>query len=706
MRITLLYISLLPCIALLGGPLAPWVGPNVRLGEDPAALPGGDGKNQAEPHVTRSISDPDLILATFQEGRYFDGGAVSNGYAVSEDGGFSWRRELNPNLTLVTGGPYYRGTDPVAAISLDGTMYLNSLVSVDQDFGLGRLVIQRSDDRGHSWTDPITIYTGKSGSGFNNIFPDKNWMVVNDISGTPNLGRIVVTWTNFRTIRTDLIDTEQYLIMSSYSDNLGESWSSPAFVTPTDSSTSSLLQYQASQPVFLARGDLAIVYHNFHGSTLEVRYSPDGGVTYPYEPDFPHAGYNIYDAPNIREGAFLPSVDAASETGDLFIAYVSKIFASDTFGHVHFVRSHRSGPDIPAAAAPQWNFSPPVIISGLQPLRVVCTPTIAVSPDGQRVVVYFYDNRNGTGINDSGDFYAVQSMDGGGTWSQPFRISDQTFPLNRATNTSRGYMLGDYFGLAPPMNHDQAAVAVWVGTPLATADPWSARIGSPGLSVLDSWIQANLPHAWRYGNVNDHLADPDRDGTPNFIEYITGRSPRTADEAGQLDNGFTHYRINAQTDPATQVDVYAGSGDWPSQQQLVSVTPDISSIGEGYWDELAWQGVAPLDHLQFVINGAENWYLLQKGSPSRWVLDVGGNWVWSPWLGYIETTHAPWLFHEDLGWVYDLRGAMFSPALDAYLLSSPRLHPWIYTSRDSFIYLPGNRPWAYDVESAQWIQMY
>jgi hypothetical protein len=94
----------LGCLSSLqGAGLAPWVSPNVRLGEDPIVLPAGDGKNQAEPHVTRAFADPDLVLATFQEGRYSDGGAVSNGYAVSRDGGFTWHRDLNPNLTQVSG---------------------------------------------------------------------------------------------------------------------------------------------------------------------------------------------------------------------------------------------------------------------------------------------------------------------------------------------------------------------------------------------------------------------------------------------------------------------------------------------------------------------------------------------------------------------------------------------------------------------------
>ena len=313
MKLFCLLLGMLGLHCATANLLAPWVGPNVLVGSDPAELPAGDGLNQAEPHVTRSSVNPDLILATFQEGRFsVGGGAFANGYAVSLDGGFSWKRALNPNLTFISGGTYHRATDPVAGIANDGTLYLNSLVSVDPDFELGRLVVQRSNDYGTTWSDPVTIYTGRNQGTTNRIFPDKNWMTVNDIAGTSTEGRIIVTWTDFRTILVSGQDVIDYLIMSSYSDDRGESWSDPVFVTPPQSPFFSRYQYQGSQPVFLPEGDLAVVYHNFNGTRLEVRYSPDGGTTFPYPADSVHAGYLLYDAPDMRDGSFLPSVDVAN----------------------------------------------------------------------------------------------------------------------------------------------------------------------------------------------------------------------------------------------------------------------------------------------------------------------------------------------------------------------------------------------------------
>ncbi len=686
--------------------LAPWVGPNIRPGEDPGALPAGDGLNQAEPHVTRSAVDPDLILATFQEGRYgAGGGAVANGFAISRDGGFTWERNLNPNLTTVVGGPYYRATDPVAGIANDGTLYLNSLVSVDEAFGLGRIVMQRSLDSGQSWSAPVTIYTGSNQSSLNTIFPDKNWMVVNTLQGSPTEGRVIVTWTDFRTIKLPTRDIEDYLIMCAYSDDRGQTWSNPVFVTPPEGEDFSQLQYQGSQPVFLPRGDLAVVYHNFRGTRLEVRYSPDGGRTFPYGPDSVNDIYMLYDAPNMRDGTFLPSVAAAGETGDIYVAYTSKESFLDSFGYIYFVRSRRTNSDIPTGGAPDWNFSDPLNISGYLPVRITCTPTISVSPDGLRVTVFFYDNQNGSGLNDSGDFYCVQSVDGGATWTPPFRLSEATFPLNRATETNRGYMLGDYFGMAPPMGPDQAAVAVWVGTPLATADPWSARIADTGKPVMDSWIQANLSYRYRTLTGGDLYSDLDRDGAPLLVEYITGQSPMLREDPVDLGNNVSLLRIAPGTDTSITLDVSPGGGQWPGQWDPIAAVEETTSHGEGYWEEVSWPGAVNVEQVRFRIDNSEDWYLLKKGSPSRWVLDFGDGWVWSPWLGKLYTTHAPWLYHAALGWLYDLRGALYYPELDTYLMPSPRYHPWLYTSDGSYVYLYDALPWLYDESNSAWLRI-
>src|ERR1700731_1068031 len=58
------------------------VGANIRLGDDPSALP-SVMRAQAEPHIARSPANPDFLVAVFQEGRFAGPGAVDCGYSIS-----------------------------------------------------------------------------------------------------------------------------------------------------------------------------------------------------------------------------------------------------------------------------------------------------------------------------------------------------------------------------------------------------------------------------------------------------------------------------------------------------------------------------------------------------------------------------------------------------------------------------------------------
>lgn len=685
--------------------LAPWVGANVKVGEDPAELPSGTGKNQAEPHVIRSRTDPDLLLATFQEGRHPDGGARANGYAVSEDGGFTWRRALNPHLTQVSGGAFARATDPVAGIALDGTLYLNSLVSPDEAFVMGELVVQRSEDRGQTWSPPLSVYLGTSEGPNNRIFPDKNWMVVNDYPDTPTTGRVVVTWTNFRTQVNEVEDLQDYLIMAAYSDNRGDTWSTPVFVTPPDSARFSRGQFQGSQPVFLPGGGLALVYHRFPGSRLEVVYSPDGGVSFPFGAVGVHNGYLLYDDPLMRDGTFLPTVGVARETGDLYIAYTARESPTDTLGHIFFVRSDRPDKGSSPATSPDWRFRAPMRISGDQPARSVNTPTVSVTPDGQRVTVFFFDNRNRPPGQPWGDFYAVQSTDGGSTWTAPFRVTESTFDLRLATNTARGYMIGDYFGFAAPLEPDQAGVAVWVDTRDGTADPWSARIGGLEAGVFGAWLQARLPHAARLeGPEALRLSDPDLDGTPNLFEYLTGRAPWEPDSAPGPATAWQLSLPDPRVDPATRVELRGLGGRWPTDPPGSPQVPQHVLLEGGFWNRLSWPDATAIRRLGFLLEESEQWYLLEPTAPVRWVRAHGQGWSWSPWFGWLYTPSSPWIYHSDLGWLYDAAGILYSPAVSTWLYPSPALYPWVPTSAGSFLYVLEGTSWIFDTAQDEWFR--
>lgn len=115
----LITISLL-CFGMAAGAatLDPKVLNNIHLGPDPEILP-FQLRAQVAPHITRSFSDPTLLRATWQSGKYSGSfGSVGSEYAVSRDGGLTWVRNFVPALTQgIDSGPFERASQTVGAIS-------------------------------------------------------------------------------------------------------------------------------------------------------------------------------------------------------------------------------------------------------------------------------------------------------------------------------------------------------------------------------------------------------------------------------------------------------------------------------------------------------------------------------------------------------------------------------------------------------------
>jgi hypothetical protein len=446
--------------------LDPRVGANLRLGDDPAALP-PDMRAQAEPHISRSPVNPDFLAAVFQEGRFTDGGAVDCGYSITHDGGLTWSRALIPGVTQITGGPYFRDTDPVAGIDLNGNIYLNTDAATDPNFNTGQVVISKSTDGGLTFAPPVVVYAPPSSS----VFPDKNWMTINTFSGTPTAGRIVVTFTRF--------SGNVSPIVRAISDDGGASWSNIAFV---HSSTSNA---QGSQPVFLPNGNLVIVYWVFSSPEhMEAVISTDGGVTFGTPKFITNA--TEWNEPSIRTGSFLPSAAADRTSANLYIVYQTLFFG---IPRIAFTKSTDGGN----------TWSAPIAISDTPGGLGVFNPAVNVSPDGQTVTATFYDHRNNPSSTVLVDLYLAQSFDGGATWQPNIRLTSTSTDASLAPLTSEGYMLGDYLGVAPTTEPRVPAVPVWIDTRTGNPDPFITRVGIAPQLDLTSWEAARLS----LGEFND-----------------------------------------------------------------------------------------------------------------------------------------------------------------------------------------------------------
>ena len=485
------------------------IGVNVRLGDDPAALPTAQ-RGQAEPHITRSAANPEVLLATFQEGRFAtNGGSIDCGYALSTDGGLTWRRTLIPNLTVASGGIYHRATDPVAGIGPQGDLYLATLGSLDDAFGNVALVVSRSTDGGATWAAPSVAFQQTTAQ----ASPDKDWLAVNDFPGTANPGRLVATWTNFTSNAAGAATGNN--LLATTSDDRGATWSAPAAITPAGSLN------QGTQPVFLPDGSLAVIYITFANAntatffSIQCKRSLDGGRTFPAASTTIVGLVNGFDDPDLRNGIFLPSATVARATGDLVVSYVALVAGTP---RVMVTKSSDKG----------TTWSTPIVASDNPIGSAVENPAVAVTPDGQTISVMFMDKRltatDATGHNFFIDYYGAQSFDGGATWQPNLRLSEMTSDIRYSPLTSEGYMLGDYLGIASALSFSaatnlwDACVAIWCDTRTGDADPFTTRLAPAGTANFLSWGVAQ--HVSTFSQ-----SDSDQDGDLNLLEYGNGTNP-------------------------------------------------------------------------------------------------------------------------------------------------------------------------------------
>jgi hypothetical protein len=502
---------------------------NIRLGDDPEALP-ATRRAQAEPHIARAPLDADFLVATFQEGRFEDGGAVNCGYSVSRDGGLNWSRALLPSVGAVSGGPYERVTDPVAGFDLAGNAYVNTLGLITrttstgaQDFD-GSVIVSRSSDGGLSFGQPVLAYKEPNAD----TFADKNWMAINNFPGTPTAGRILLTFTIFSNI-----GGTAHPIARVYSDDQGATWSPLAYIHAPNN------QVQGSQPVFLRDGRLVIVYWNFMGTSsfaddrLELVVSNDGGNT--FGPPKPITNVAIYGPPNIRSGGFLPSLTTDRETGTLFLTYQAR---HQGLPRIMFMRSSDAGN----------SWSSPIPISNNPSNSGVFNPAIASSADGKTLTVAFYDQRDSGGSGTGCDMYLAQSFDGGNTWQPNIRLTSEStnaaLAVNTGTASNPSYMLGDYIGIAEPTNRNVPAVPVWIDTRTGGPDPFVTRVGIAPQVDFTSWQAARLSFSQASNPASGgEPGNADGDNAPNSSEYNAGTEPNEFYHTARQLNIATRARV-------------------------------------------------------------------------------------------------------------------------------------------------------------------
>ncbi|HYX77613.1 MAG TPA: hypothetical protein VE757_10590 [Gaiellaceae bacterium] len=142
---------------------------------DPFTNTESQHKTEVEPD---SAAFGSTVVAVFQVGRVFDGGARTIGYALSHDSGRTWVRGF-------LGGLDPRASDPVVAYDRRHATWLAASLVFGTNFS--SVKVNRSAD-GRHWNAPVTAVQT---TGFGQ---DKEWVACDDWPASPHFGTCYLSY--------------------------------------------------------------------------------------------------------------------------------------------------------------------------------------------------------------------------------------------------------------------------------------------------------------------------------------------------------------------------------------------------------------------------------------------------------------------------------------------------------------------------------
>jgi len=403
--------------------------------------------SEVEPWVAVNPTNPDNIVATWQQDRWSTGGARAAGVAVSLDGGKKWQTFLMPNLTFCTGGTAFRSTDPWLSFSPDGTLHHMSLLLGP---GTNAMVVQSSTDGGFTWSDPIPLVESAIP-----LLNDKNSLTADPIDSM----LVYAVWDQL-----DLVNGGGPALLSRSTDG-GMTFSAPAAIHDPGPTAQTI----GNQIVVLPDGT-AINFFNeifFAPSftqTLALKYSEDQGASWqpggPAGPSIPVAAmlptFDLVDPDQgqpIRGANFLFDVGVDPVEGTLAAVWQDGRFNGFQYDAVAFSLSTDGG--LTWSTPVQVNQTPedvPIVN------RQTFVASVEFNEKGRIAVTYYDFRRNDAGPGALTDHWAItcnsRKVDctDPSQWSGELRLTKKSFDILAAPLTTTGFFVGDYVGLAAAGN--------------------------------------------------------------------------------------------------------------------------------------------------------------------------------------------------------------------------------------------------------------
>jgi hypothetical protein len=383
----------------------------LRVSADPFTNTTSQHHTQVEPD---SFSFGSTIVAAFQSGRFFNGGASDIGWATSTDNGHTWANGFLSGITALQGnGPYERVSDPsVAYDAQHGVWLIASLALKPSKPAASAVVVSRSLDGGTTWSaNPATV----AGS---NPSLDKDWIVCDNNAISTFYGHCYAEYD----------DSHSGAVHMAVSGDGGLTWSEGTLAAGT--------RGIGGQPVVQPNGRVVMPYVR---NGVDVITSNDGGVTY----TSPTKAASIKThrvAGRVRTDP-LPSAEIDG-AGRVYVAWQNCRFRIGCRENDIVMTTSLDGATwTPVVRIPIDDTTTTVdhFIPGL-----AIDATTQGSATRLALTYYFFPNARCASSTCQLEVGYISSTDGGASWSTAQTISSEPMSLSWLARTNQGVMVGDY----------------------------------------------------------------------------------------------------------------------------------------------------------------------------------------------------------------------------------------------------------------------